>query len=265
MNNIITNFDQILGFAKSYGLPLTKKRAVLREYLQVKILDFIYQRKLSPKLFFVGGTCLRLLYGLDRFSEDLDFDMAKNSRFQIKDLMQDIYQRLLKENIEVDFYKNITSKCGYYELRFKNLLYDLKLSTGQEEKLTIKFDFESFWQRQKREVVLLNRYGFLVNIVTIPRDQMLVQKIFAYTKRKQTLPRDIYDIVWLAAQGVKIDKNFVGKNDLSSDLISRAREKFEQDKLRLRNLKLKLKPFLLNENYVEKLDLFLQILKWLED
>lgn len=264
MNNIVTNFDQILEFGRNYGLPMTKKRGILREYLQVKILDLIYQEKISVNLFFVGGTCLRLLYGLDRFSEDLDFDLVAIDQPQAKKLMKSVYQQLLRENISVDFYQNITARRAYWEFRFKNLLYELGLTTQPEEKLMIKFDFETFWQGQKRQVVLLNRYGFLVNVVTIPLDQILTQKLFAYTRRKQTLPRDIYDIIWLIAQGAKPDWSFAKKNNLPLDLVGEVIAKFEKEKKKLKTLKLKLKPFLVNENNVEKLELFPKLVAGVE-
>ena len=264
MNNIVANFDQILDFAKSYGLPLTKKRGILREYLQAKILDLIYQQKTSTNVFFVGGTCLRLLYGLDRFSEDLDFDLTGVNQTQAKDLVKACYQRLRQENITVDFYQNITAKRAYFEFRFPDLLYQLGLSTQAGEKLTIKFDFETFWRRQTRKIVLVNRYGFLINVLTIPLEQILVQKIFAYTQRKQTLPRDIYDIVWLGAQQAKIDKNFAKRNNLPEDLILLAKQRFAEDQKRLKTLKLKLKPFLIDEKRVEKLSLFPQLIEKLK-
>lgn len=47
---------------------------LLREYLQVKILEIIFNTPLATKLSFLGGTALRLMYGNTRFSEDLDFD-----------------------------------------------------------------------------------------------------------------------------------------------------------------------------------------------
>lgn len=260
MNNIVSNFAQILDFAKSYALPLSKKRAILREYLQVKILDFIYQNKVSLNLFFVGGTSLRLLYNLNRFSEDLDFDAVKTKQSQIKKLMENTHQKLLKENIAVDFYQNITSKRAYYEFRFKDLLYELRLSGNREEKLMIKLDFETFWQGQERKTLLLNRYGFLANIITLPLDQILTQKLFAYTRRKQTLPRDIYDIVWLIAHQAKLDKNLVKKNRLPRDLAFQAINKFQRERRKLKNFKLRLKPFLVNENEAEKLVLLPQVL-----
>jgi predicted nucleotidyltransferase component of viral defense system len=56
------------------GIPADKKRALIREYLQSKILYCLYEQKEANRLSFIGGTSLRILRGLDRFSEDLDFD-----------------------------------------------------------------------------------------------------------------------------------------------------------------------------------------------
>lgn len=261
MSSLVFNFDQILEFAQSYGLPLIKKRGILREYLQTKILDLIYREKLSANLFLVGGTGLRLLYGLDRFSEDLDFDVVKLEKSQIKELMEKVFWRLKQENMVVDFYENVTPRRAYYEFRFKDLLHELRIASQLTEKLTIKFDFETFWQRQQRELVLLNRYGFLINVVTIPLDQIVVQKLYAYLKRRQTLPRDIYDIVWLAAQGAKLDREFLRKNKLSLKLLAQAEKLFEKEKSQLKTWKLKLRPFLIDEQRVEKLALFPEALK----
>ena len=262
----MVGFDQILDFAHQYNLPLSKKRAIVREYLQVKILDSMYRQKISTQLIFVGGTALRLLRGLDRFSEDLDFDIDESiSSSQIKKLMENVNQQLTKENILVDLYSNTTAKRSYFELRFKNLLYDLSISKNKEDKLAIKFDFEMFWKKHTKEIVALSRYGFLVNVVTASLDTILVQKLFAYLHRKQTLPRDIYDIVWLYAFGAKIDKDFLKENNLSFNLLAKAKEKYVREEKLLANLKRKLQPFLIDEEYIDKLDLFPQILEKLKE
>ena len=84
----MTNFDEVLRQAQDYNLPQEKKRAILREYLQTKILSLIYQEAISKNLFFVGGTALRILRGLDRFSEDLDFDSVEVTPSQIQKLIK---------------------------------------------------------------------------------------------------------------------------------------------------------------------------------
>ncbi|RYF66919.1 MAG: nucleotidyl transferase AbiEii/AbiGii toxin family protein, partial [Cytophagaceae bacterium] len=49
-------------------------RFVLREYLQHKLLQLIYDSEFANRFQFLGGTCLRIVHGNSRFSEDLDFD-----------------------------------------------------------------------------------------------------------------------------------------------------------------------------------------------
>ena len=46
MNTITDRFDQIISFAQEYGLPQQKKRAIVREYIQVKVLDYLYRTDL---------------------------------------------------------------------------------------------------------------------------------------------------------------------------------------------------------------------------
>ena len=53
----------------------TFREFILREYLQHKILQIIFgQPEHAKQLCFLGGTCLRIVHGNNRFSEDIDFD-----------------------------------------------------------------------------------------------------------------------------------------------------------------------------------------------
>lgn len=261
MNNTITNFNEILRQAQDYNLPQEKKRAILREYLQTKILSLIYQETVSKNLYFVGGTALRILHGLDRFSEDLDFDSVGITPNQIQKLVKTIVRRLDQENIAVELYQNITLKKYYYELRFPRLLAQLKLSSNTGEKLMIKFDIENFWQGQKREMLFVNRYGLLATVVTKSLDQMLVEKLAAYLKRKETQARDLYDLVWLLARGTEVDLMFAEKNHLTSDLLEKALKKFTREKDTLPIYKTKLKPFLFDERKANSLDFLENLVK----
>ena len=62
------------------------KRFILREYLQYKILSYIYASQYGAKLSFIGGTALRILYDNQRFSEDLDFDNLGLDKNALEDL-----------------------------------------------------------------------------------------------------------------------------------------------------------------------------------
>ena len=67
-------YDSLIEQAQSRGMPPTKIRAILREYLQILILKQLYKTESGKKLYFTGGTYLRLIHNLKRFSEDLDFN-----------------------------------------------------------------------------------------------------------------------------------------------------------------------------------------------
>ncbi len=55
-------------------MPNETKRIVLKEFLQAYTLDFLYNHPDYRMLNFYGGTCLHVIYGLNRLSEDIDLD-----------------------------------------------------------------------------------------------------------------------------------------------------------------------------------------------
>ena len=65
INQILDNYDQAMrGF----------QAEILREYLLFKILQGIFNEMQSSQLSLMDGTEIRVIYGSDRFSEDIDFD-----------------------------------------------------------------------------------------------------------------------------------------------------------------------------------------------
>ncbi|MEK7566013.1 MAG: nucleotidyl transferase AbiEii/AbiGii toxin family protein [Patescibacteria group bacterium] len=255
MTNLTSNLKQMQDFARDYGLPADKKRAVVREYLQSKIIALIYREKIAQEIYFVGGTALHLLYGLDRFSEDLDFDVPEISRKDIKNLLRTVSGELKKENFRHDFYTNLKENKDYFELRFPEILSAGQVSADKDEKLMIKLDFEASWGKQTSETVFLNRFGFLASVVTKTQGQFMVEKLAAVVGRAEIEGRDIYDLVWLYAQGARPDAKFAKNNGYDiKELIKKAQEKYSLAKLSV--LKLKLAPFLLNEAEVARLDFF---------
>ncbi|MBW6441481.1 nucleotidyl transferase AbiEii/AbiGii toxin family protein [Patescibacteria group bacterium] len=262
MNNIISNFDQILQFAKQNSIPVDRKRGVIREYLQSKFISIFYSLSGSEKMSFVGGSSLRLLRNLNRFSEDLDFDNLGLSNKEVISLVTDVVNRFHKEGFNLELREQITEGKTYFDLRFPNLLKDLKISTDPREKLMIKFDYTNNWVGQVTELVLFNKYGFIENVVANKLDQTMVQKLTAYVKRKKTQPRDIYDIVWLYSQGVGFDSSFAKKNKVQN-VIKEALKKFKDEGIP-RTFGTKINPFLFDSVDLRKLDLFGDVLEELD-
>jgi len=262
MNNIVTNYLQIIEFAKNTGVPINKERGLIREYLQSKFIYHLYNQKASSKLSFVGGTSLRLLRNLPRFSEDLDFDNLGLSDKEISNLIENVVTQFRIENIETELRIKQEAKNSI-DIRFPNLLFDLKITTNPKEKVMIKFDYASLWKNQKTEVVLLNKFGFLEQILTNTLDVMLTEKLTAYVNRKRLQPRDMYDVVWLFSQGAKLDKKFVKDNNLTQ-LINKALKRFKSEEKSLNSFENRLKPFLFNEEDSKKIRLLEDILNQLK-
>ncbi len=71
------------------------KRFILREYLQHKILQIIFDSEYAGQFVFLGGTCLRIVHGNTRFSEDLDFDNLR--------MKEDVFEKiaaLIRKSLE---------------------------------------------------------------------------------------------------------------------------------------------------------------------
>lgn len=250
---VVDQFESI--FSEQNLKDFRNKESLLREFLQSKIIEKIYQTKISRKIFFVGGTSLRLLRGLDRFSDDLDFDFEDINKRQLVDLYDFVVESLRRENIEVVEYKNIDKDPVQFEIRFPKILYELKLRPHPEENLVIKLDFDNFWKGHKSEVLVFNEFGILTKVVTVSKNEILTQKIFAFLNRKKTMARDIYDIVWLLSQkDTKVDWLFLKKNKLNENLIVEARRKINDEKPHFSIFKKQLIPFFTDPSLADKID-----------
>ena len=190
---------------------------------------------------------------------DLDFDNLGLADDEVADLVESVAKNFEKENIKVELKKNIGEGKTYFDLRFPELLSELKISTDPREKLMIKFDYANLWKGQKTESVLFNRYGMITAVITNNLNQMMVQKLAAYVGRKITQPRDIYDIVWLYAKGARIDKQFAKANGYAN-IVELAVEKQRQEG-ELASYETKLKPFLFTDGSSGKLKLFEDVLR----
>ncbi len=188
--------DPLIVYDAFPGIPDTFKRAMLREYLQYKTLQYIFRAKESAELVFMGGTALRVFYGSSRFSEDLDFDS--------KDLSSDDLQGIART--AVNEFKLEAVKCNVAfgkgnefsaKLRFTDLLQQWELTHHRDEVLTIKFDASPQRYSYEPQVKVLNRLDVIVPIPVASAELLLAQKLYAILKRRRIMGRDLYDATYL--------------------------------------------------------------------
>lgn len=73
MATLIQTLQGVL-YEKDPHLPPETKRILLKEVLHAHVLDYLYNHPIYRRLNFYGGTCLHVVYGLNRLSEDLNLD-----------------------------------------------------------------------------------------------------------------------------------------------------------------------------------------------
>ncbi|MBW6484240.1 MAG: nucleotidyl transferase AbiEii/AbiGii toxin family protein [Vicingaceae bacterium] len=177
------------------------KRFILREYLQYKILEIIFDSPFANKLCFLGGTCLRIVHNQQRFSEDLDFDNFNLTENEFLEVASYIEKQLKKEGYEVEF-KNVLRGSFHCYIKFPNILFNERLTGHVEEKILIQLDTEPQNFVFEPETVILNKFDVFTSVFTTPTDILLAQKCYAVINRKRNKGRDFYDIVFLLGKNV---------------------------------------------------------------
>jgi len=239
------------------------KRNILREYLQYKILQIIFNSKYANKLSFLGGTALRIVSDNARFSEDLDFD-----NFGLKEKEFDEISQLVKKHLELEGYevevRNIFKDAYRCYVRIPKLLFDSGLSGYEEEKILIQLDTASRGFRYVPDKVILNKFDVFTEINVTPMDIVLSQKIFAIFNRKVPKGRDFYDAVFLLSKTkpnydyLQLKLKIKRKEELKEKILTL------ENKLDFKELAKDVEPFLFNPADSKKVVLFARYIKNVE-
>ncbi len=181
-----------------------QKQAMLREYLQCVILEILFESAFAKRFSFLGGTCLRLVHGSTRFSEDLDFD-----NFGLTDADFDVVASTIQKGLERQGFRAEVSNVhrGAYccNIRFPGLLFEQGLSGHREEKILIQLDTESQGYAFQPQTFVLNRFGLFTRLVVTPPDLLLAQKLYTLVNRPRAKGRDYFDVVFLFSQNARPD------------------------------------------------------------
>lgn len=232
------------------------KRGLLREYLQYKILEIIFTSEYAPRLSFLGGTALRIVYDNARFSEDLDFDNFGLNDLEFNDLSKKICAGLEAEGLkaEVDVVGQGAYRC---RVRLPDILFINELSSHREEKILIQIDSVAHDFSYEFDKKILNKFDVFSEIFVTPTDILLSQKIYAAMNRKRAKGRDFYDIVFLLSF-TKPNYNYLQlKLGISGSELLRKNLLKSIEKLDFKELGRDVQSFLFNAADSKKVELFL--------
>jgi len=177
------------------------ERFILREYLQYKILEIIFESPYEQKLAFLGGTCLRIVHNNNRFSEDLDFDNFDLTSEDFDSVTNVVRMELEMLGYEVEM-RNVKKGAYHCYIRFPDVLYNEGLTNHKEEKILIQLDSEAHGFNYKPDQPILNKFDVFTKINATPKNILLAQKFYAVVNRKRNKGRDFFDIVFLLGQGL---------------------------------------------------------------
>jgi len=202
MQNILSQKDPLLANET--------RRVILKEFLQAYTLDFLYNHPHYRKLNFYGGTCLHVIYGLNRLSEDIDLDNSIG--IDLSNLESDLLS-FYRSNIG---YADVTAKTqiGEWGVRRTTLkfpiLYALGLSTHTNEPLHLKVEVSQHKQISlvRKTPVLLFGRSFVAAHFSL--ETMMAGKMLACLERNfqkgagaAVKGRDFYDLLWFMQQRIQ--------------------------------------------------------------
>lgn len=236
------------------------KRNLLREYLQHKILQIIFESEYSLKLSFIGGTCLRIVFGTNRFSKDLDFD-----NFGITSEEFDRLADLIAAGLRLEGYlaeiRTVSRGAFYCYIRIPELLFNNNLSGFREEKILIQLHTEFQNYRYDSVPFLLNRFDILSRIFHTPVNILLSQKLRAILNRKTPKGRDYYDVMFLWSL-TKPDYMYLEeKEGINNPAALKKRLLDKVIETDLQGLIRDVSPFLINQSDAKRIELFPEFVK----
>jgi predicted nucleotidyltransferase component of viral defense system len=215
-------------------------KSMMKEYIQLSILDYLSMTQYIRKLIFIGGTNLRLVKGIDRFSEDLDFDCKEINKEEFLKMSDDIMQFLIRNGYKVESRDKNSSKLTAFRrnIYFPEFLFDLGLSGHRDERFLIKIEAQDQGVNYRSEIKNIKRCGFYFPF-PVPSDAVLcAMKMTALLERGKG--RDFYDVMFLLGQ-TKPEYDFLAKRiRIKNEVELKAEVK---KRLEITDLKTKTKDF----------------------
>ncbi|WP_394192326.1 nucleotidyl transferase AbiEii/AbiGii toxin family protein [Pseudoalteromonas atlantica] len=221
------NFAQLVNKAMQVENVSHMHSVIEKELLHYDILFALEKGGLLDKLTFQGGTSLRLCYGGNRFSEDLDFAGGKDFSSAMLADMKHCIEKYIGERygleVTVKEPKDLKQDPKYSELSIDK--WQIAVVTSPERKdlpkQKIKVEVANIPAYTREPQPLQINYDFLPDgysdtlILTESLDEVMADKIISLpATTRYVRHRDIWDLAWLQQQGATLNMDLV-KNKVS--------------------------------------------------
>jgi predicted nucleotidyltransferase component of viral defense system len=193
-----------------------EEEQAIREITQEVALAALGRTDFFKHAVFQGGTCLRIFYGLNRFSEDMDFILKEpSSRFEFKTYLQALTVELAAYgyNIEVADRSQMDVAVRKAFLKDDSVGKMLQLNysgrTGHLRKIRIKFEVDTNPPAGSESEIKYLDFPFVSSVVTQDKPSLFAGKVHALLCREYIKGRDWYDFLWYTGQGIGINHRFL--------------------------------------------------------
>jgi predicted nucleotidyltransferase component of viral defense system len=165
----------------------TTELNVRREYVQHLFLSYFYRQSASGRIYFKGGTALRLLFNSPRFSEDLDFSSSVTGTHSIEEAVLEALVAVERENIQTDLQESKKTSGGYLAV--------ISFQLGNRA-VSLQLEISHRAGRRRGEVATIaSDYVPAFAVVALTREELVDEKIQALLAREKA--RDFYDLYFI--------------------------------------------------------------------
>jgi len=204
-----------------YQVKLNEQTKI-REILQETALLGLERHGFFEKAAFYGGTALRILYGLDRFSEDLDFTLLKSDKnFDFNPFLEGMRKEIASFGFEMEVSvktKNVETSVISAFLKMNTIQIYLAIGNEKtknvhpEEKIQIKLevDVDPPPNFRVENRLVLNPVSFYV--LTLHKSDLFAGKMHAALYRAwkgRVKGRDWYDLEWYIRNKIPLNLRYL--------------------------------------------------------
>lgn len=201
---------------KDYCLELVAKEDganakfnLMREYLQFYILKIMQDEGMFRETAFLGGTALRFLHGLPRYSEDLDFSNTGKPAYIFTALLKKIKGELSLSGYNVEALPAKEKTVNGAFIKFAGLMHEAGISPLKSHKLSIKIEIDTNPPAGATlQTKVVNKF-FPVTFLSYDLSSLFAGKFHALLSRKYTKGRDYFDLGWYLSRWKDILPNFI--------------------------------------------------------
>jgi predicted nucleotidyltransferase component of viral defense system len=204
--------NAVVDFMRRQGLPNEMEQNLVKEAIHLHLLSALSDAGILRQVVFQGGTALRLCYGGERYSEDLDFVCGKGGSYLDEAEFEKLVKKALdtaKASLQREF------DVGPEEIQFKQPEHPMEIlgdavaiaawqivvpvaTTSRSPKSRIKIEFANVPSYDNAAQVARVTPGLVqmqdVILTVESKNEILADKAVALTARDVLKHRDIWDI-----------------------------------------------------------------------